>query len=118
MSNPIQSLGNDASALARSVVQSTEHAAQQGLDSLESARTQTGAALKQFAHDTESLAHRGMDAVRDGAEHMRERSSHAKDSTTHYIQHEPLKSVLMAAAVGAALMGLVALLSKHSGPSR
>lgn len=118
MSNTLQNLSDDATALARSVAHSTERAAQQGLDSLEDARAHTGAALKQFAHDTESMAHRGMDAVRDSAGQLRERSLHAKDSTANYIQHEPIKSVLMAAAVGAALMGLVALLSKHSGPSR
>jgi ElaB/YqjD/DUF883 family membrane-anchored ribosome-binding protein len=43
---------------------------------------------------------------------------HARDATTSYIQHEPVKSMLMAAAVGAALMGLVALFSRHSGPGR
>ena len=118
MSNPIQNLSDDATFLARSVVQSTERAAQQGLDSLEDARVHTGAALKQFAHDTESRAHRGMDAVRDSAGQLRERSVHAKDTTVNYIQHEPLKAVLMAAAVGAALMGMVALLSKHSGSGR
>ena len=105
MSNPIQNLSDDATSLARSVAHSTER-------SLEDARSHTSAALKQFAHDTESLAHRDMDAVRGGAGQLRERSLHAKDTTAHYIQHEPIKAVLMAAAAGAVLMGLVALLSK------
>jgi ElaB/YqjD/DUF883 family membrane-anchored ribosome-binding protein len=122
MSTPIQTLSDDAAAVARSLANSTERAAHQGMDrmadSLEDARSHTSAALKQFAHDTESLAHRGMDAVRDSAGQLRERSLHAKDATATYIQHEPIKSVLMAAAVGAALMGLVALLSKHSGSGR
>lgn len=122
MSTPIQTLSDDAAAVARSLANSTERAAHQGIDrmaeSLDGARSHTSAALKQFAHDTETLAHRGMDAMRDGAGQLREKSSHAKDITTTYIQHEPVKSVLMAAAVGAALMGLVALLSKHSGSGR
>lgn len=122
MNNPIQTLSNDAAQVARSVAQSTERAAHQGMDrmsdTLDDARTQTGAALKQFAHDTESLAHRGMDAVRDSAGQLRDKSLHAKDATANYIQHEPIKSVLIAAAVGAALMGLVALLSKHGGSGR
>lgn len=122
MNSSIPTLSNDAATVARSVVQSTERAAHQGIDrvadSLDSARTHTSDALKQFAHDTESLAHRGMDAVRDSAGQLRDKSVHAKDATANYIQHEPVKSVLMAAAVGAALMGLVALLSKHSGSGR
>jgi len=122
MNTPYQTLSDDAASAARSLANSTERAAQQGLDrvsdSLDDARSHTSAALKQFAHDTESLAHRGMDAVRDSAGHLREKSLHAKDATAAYIQHEPVKSVLMAAAVGAALMGLVALLSKHGGSGR
>lgn len=122
MNNPIQTLSDDATALARSLANSTERAAHQGMDrmadSLDGARSNTSAALKQFAHDTESLAHRGMDAVRESAGQLRDKSAHAKEATTTYIQHEPVKSVLIAAAVGAALMGLVALLSKHSGSGR
>jgi ElaB/YqjD/DUF883 family membrane-anchored ribosome-binding protein len=59
-----------------------------------------------------------MDALRDGSEQLREKSVHAREVTTNYIQHEPIKSVLMAAAVGAALMGVIALLGRHGGTGR
>jgi ElaB/YqjD/DUF883 family membrane-anchored ribosome-binding protein len=129
MNNPVKTLGDDASHLAHeaalgaeNAIRSTQRVAQQGLDrmadGLGEARAQTGAALKQLAHDTESLTHRGMDAVREGTHQLREKSLHVKDATTSYIQHEPVKSVLIAAAVGAALMGLVALFSRHSGSGR
>lgn len=118
-------LGDDASSLASAVAQGTEHAvrsAQEGLahasEGLNTARHQSGAALKQFAHQTEALAHDGMEAVREGAHQLREKSVHVKDATSTYIQHEPFKSVLIAAAVGATLMGLVALFSRHSGNGR
>lgn len=120
MSSPVNTLGDDASSLAASVANSTEHAirsAQQGIDqlanNLDGARSQTSNALHHLVSDTEALAHRGMDAVRDGAGQLREKSLHVKDATASYIQHEPVKSMLMAAAVGAALMGLVALFSRH-----
>lgn len=124
MSNPVNTLGDDASSLAASVANSTEHAirstqraAQQGIDqlanNLDGARSQTSNALHHLVSDTEALAHRGMDAVRDSAGQLREKSLHVKDATASYIQHEPVKSMLMAAAVGAALMGLVALFSRH-----
>lgn len=129
MINPVKTLGDDASALAHAAAQTADHAirssqqvAQQGLDrlsdGLNEARSQTGSALRQLAHDTESLAHRGMEAVREGGHQLREKSLHARDATSTYIQHEPIKSVLMAAAVGAALMGLVALITRPSGPTR
>lgn len=118
-------LGDDAATLANAVAQGTDHAvrsAQEGLahasEGLNVARHQSGAALKQFAHQTEALAHDGMEVVRERAHLLREKSMHAKDVTTTYIQHEPVKSVLIAAAVGATLMGLVALFSRHSGTGR
>jgi ElaB/YqjD/DUF883 family membrane-anchored ribosome-binding protein len=129
MNNLVKTLGDDASNLAHdatlsaeSAIRSTQRMAHQGLDrmadGLDEARSQTGAALNKLVHDTETLTHRGMEAVREGSHQLREKSLHVKDATTRYIQHEPVKSVLIAAAVGAALMGLVALFSRHSGSGR
>jgi ElaB/YqjD/DUF883 family membrane-anchored ribosome-binding protein len=122
MNTTVKSLGDDASNLAHEAALSTEHAirstqhlAQQGLDGLGTARAQTGAALQQLAHDTGTLTHRGMDALREGGQQLREKSSQARHATADYIQHEPIKSVLIAAAVGAGLMGLLALFSRHRG---
>ncbi|MDO8274219.1 MAG: hypothetical protein Q7T22_01680 [Serpentinimonas sp.] len=129
MNHSIKTLGDQASTLAHEAAQgaeqairSTQRVAQQGLDrmadGLGGARAQTGAAFKQLAHGTETLTHRGMEAVRECSHQLRQKSMHLKDATTSHIQHEPLKSVLIAAAVGAVLVGLVALLSRHSGPGR
>lgn len=128
MNNPIKALGDDVSTIAHEAAQAAEHsmrsmqrATQQGLnrmaDEWDDVHAQTSDALKQLNRDAESLKHRGMDVVRDGSHQLREKSVHMRDATTTYIQHEPVKSMLMAAAVGAALMGLVALFSR-SGDRR
>jgi ElaB/YqjD/DUF883 family membrane-anchored ribosome-binding protein len=52
--------------------------------------------------------------ARDGYEQLREKSLHARDATRTYIHDEPIKSMLIAAAVGVALIGLVALFSELS----
>lgn len=111
MNHSIKTLGDQASTLAHEAAQgaeqairSTQRVAQQGLD--------------RMAHNTETLTHRGMEAVRECSHQLRQKSMHVKDAATSHIQHEPLKSVLIAAAVGAALVGLVALLSRHSGSGR
>jgi len=114
----LKHLGDDASTLASAVAQGTEHAVRSAQEGLTLARNQSGAALKQFAQHSEALAHDGMEAVREGAHQLREKSLHVKDATATYIQHEPVKSVLIAAAVGATLMGLVALFSRHNGTHR
>lgn len=54
-----------------------------------------------------TLTHRGLDAVREGSQHLRESAQHASNSTVSYIRHEPVKSVLFAAAAGVVLMGLL-----------
>lgn len=129
MNDLVKTLGDDASNLARgaslgaeSAIRSTQRMAHQGLDrmadGLDEARSQTGAALNKLVHDTESLTHRGMEAVREGTHQLREKSLHVKDATASYIQHEPVKSMLIAAAVGAGLMALVTLVTRHSGSGR
>ena len=129
MNNPVKTLGDNASSLAHEAalgaeqaIRSTQRMAQQGMDrmaaGLGDARAQTTTALNQLAHGTESQAHRGMDAVREAAQQMLEKSMHMRDATTSYIQHEPVKSMLVAAAAGAALMGLVALFGRQSGSGR
>jgi hypothetical protein len=47
---------------------------------------------------------------------LRVKAGHASDNTVHYIQHEPVKAVLLAAVTGAALMALVSLISRSRSP--
>jgi len=129
MSNTINKPGEDAASVASSVARSadqaihaTQRAVKQGMQELSAqagdARDQAGNAFQHLVSDAGSLAHRGMDAVHEGADQMRAKSQHMKEATVGYIQHEPVKSMLMSAAVGAALMGLVVLLGRHGGNSR
>ena len=60
----------------------------------------------------ESLARRGLDAVRDTSAQLKERAQQASDTTIGYIKDEPVKAMLIAAATGAALMALIGLLSR------
>ena len=65
--------------------------------------------LDRTTEKASALAHRGMDAVREGSHQLRSSALHASDSTGGYIRQQPVKSVLFAAAVGLALMGLLML---------
>lgn len=66
------------------------------------------------AAQVNALAHQGVDAVRDGTRQLQAQARHASDSAVHYIQAEPFKAVLIAAATGAALMALVTLMARSS----
>jgi ElaB/YqjD/DUF883 family membrane-anchored ribosome-binding protein len=58
-------------------------------------------------------AHRGLDAVLDGAHRVRDTVRHAGDNASDYIRHDPLKAVLVAAGAGALLALLVSLLARR-----
>jgi ElaB/YqjD/DUF883 family membrane-anchored ribosome-binding protein len=76
---------------------------------------QSGQAIQRLVHDTGDLAAQGAHSVRHGAHELRERSMRLRDATASYVQQEPVKSIFMAAAAGAVLMGLVALLGRTIG---
>lgn len=65
---------------------------------------------------TQSVDH-AMESVRETSHQLRLKAEHASDSTVNYIRHEPVKSVLIAAAVGAVLMALVNLVSRSGNRS-
>jgi ElaB/YqjD/DUF883 family membrane-anchored ribosome-binding protein len=73
-------------------------------------------ALSAKVHDVRdqagSLARRGLDAVKENAAYVKDRAIKAGDSTVGYIKDEPVKSILIAAAAGAALMALIGLLAR------
>ena len=58
------------------------------------------------------LAHRGVDAVGDTSQQLREKAHHVSDCTVAYIRDEPVKAMPIAAATGTALMALINLVSR------
>ena len=58
-----------------------------------------------------------VDSVVQTTHQLRDSAQNATDRTTHFIREEPIKSVLIAAATGAALMALVSLASRSSARS-
>lgn len=69
-------------------------------------------AADQVAKSSQQLANGVMDGVRDSSHQLRVKAEHVSDNTVHYIRHEPVKAMLIAAATGAALMALVSLISR------
>ena len=60
----------------------------------------------------EAAARRGMEAVRDTSQQLRERALQAQDMTVAYVKDEPIKAMLIAAATGALLMGIISMLGR------
>ena len=101
---------------ADNAIRSTQQLANSALDSLASSvqdvRHEAAPLLNRAGEQASALAQRGVNAVRDSSLRLRDSAVQAKDGTVLYIKDEPLKSMLIAAAAGAALMALVGLLSR------
>ena len=91
-----QSLTDQAIQGADSALETTQNAASQAVDSI-------GRVMEQ-----------GMDRVRETGNQVRDTANLASVGTVNYIRHDPVKSVLIAAATGAALMALVGLLTRSN----
>jgi ElaB/YqjD/DUF883 family membrane-anchored ribosome-binding protein len=65
-------------------------------------------AVQDLRHQANPLLNR----VSDTAYQLRVKARHASDDAVSYIRHEPVKSMLIAAAVGAALAALASLASR------
>jgi len=68
--------------------------------------------LRGVMSDAGTLARNGMDRARQTGARVREQVGHVSERTVDYIREEPVKSVLIAAAVGAASAGLIAWMSR------
>ena len=107
---------DQASRSADQAIRATQNAANGAVDSaanaLQDLRQHTTPMVERASEQVSAIAHRGLDSVRDTSQQLRRKVEHASDSTVGYIRHEPVKSVLIAAATGAALMALINLATR------
>ena len=107
---------DQAADTASSAIRSTQNVTNEAFDRLSDkvgeVRDQAGPAVSRLTTQAEALAKRGVEAVRDTSAQLREKALQATDTTVGYIKDEPVKSMLIAAATGAALMGLVGLMTR------
>lgn len=112
----IDSADGFADQAAKSVdraVHSTKRLASDAVDELSNAahdvREELAPLLSRATDKVSDAAHKGMASAREASQQLREGAQRATDSTLGYVKQEPLKAMLIAAAVGAALMGIVSL---------
>ena len=111
-----QEMTDTGANATQGAIRSTQRATDQAFDRLsetvEGVRSKAGPMLNKVASQAEAAARRGMDAVRDTSQQLRDRAMQAQDMTVAYVKDEPIKAMLIAAATGALLMGLITLLSR------
>ena len=104
-------LADQAASKADMALKSSRRVANDALDSLESSvdtlRESVPAAFTRAAAQVEEITRRGLDRAKEASAGVRDQVYKAGDRTVGYIKDEPVKSVLIAAATGAAVALLV-----------
>jgi ElaB/YqjD/DUF883 family membrane-anchored ribosome-binding protein len=77
-----------------------------------------GKVMSTVSSEAHNLANRSSQMLHDGTAQVRKQAEAARDATRGYIQQDPMKAVLIAAAAGAGLVLLGSLLTRNSRDSR
>ncbi len=104
--DPYQSADHAIDTTRNTINQKMDGAA----DAMKSLHDQTAPLLDRASE----VAKRGVNAARDTSNEMIAKANRATETTVSYIKDEPVKSMLMAAATGAALMAMLSLMSRSS----
>ena len=109
-------IANRFAQSASQAIETTQKAADQALDGLDNQvhklHEQASRGLDNAAQGANAVAQRSAQSVQDATRRLRDTAMQVSDGTTRYVQNEPVKSVLIAAAAGALLMGLFSLLAR------
>ncbi len=73
-------------------------------------RDEAAPALNSASAKAREVAQKGKDTVTEATQQLRDRAVEASDAAAAYAKDEPMKALLIAAAAGALLMGLLSML--------
>ncbi len=109
-------LVDQAANKAEDAIRSTKTYANHALDgvsgAVEEVRHQAAPLFNNVSEQAGALAQRGVDAVKETSQQLRDKAHKASESTAGYISQDPIKAMLIAAATGAALMALIGLMGR------
>jgi ElaB/YqjD/DUF883 family membrane-anchored ribosome-binding protein len=119
-SNNLSQQGQDAvdkgASTAQGALRSTQRATDSAFEAMsekiDEARGQVAPMLSKVSSQAEAAARRGMETMRETSQQLRERAVQASDMTVAYVKDEPVKAMLIAAATGAVLMGLISMMGR------
>ena len=113
LSDSVGRLAEQAAAGTDNAIKSTQRVANDTLDRLSGAVQRTPAAVRDTAATAEELALRSAAALRERTQLLRDQALVASEHARNRIQGDPLKSVVIAAALGAGLTALWMWLSSR-----
>lgn len=111
-------LADDVRQTASDAVESTRAYAQNAVNAagekVRDLRRDAEPGVEQLAARVQQAVQRGIDAASSTSARAQRRFEAAADLTGRYISDQPLRSVLLAAAAGAAITALIVLASRRS----
>jgi ElaB/YqjD/DUF883 family membrane-anchored ribosome-binding protein len=116
ISDTSDKLINQVSHSADAAIHATQRVTNEALEGLlhtvDTARQQIVPMIHNAENKTAALVQHGVDSVKNTSRQLRDGAHNASDRTVAYIREEPVKSVLIAAATGAAVMALARVISQ------
>ena len=107
----------DDAAAGQSAADKAKRSATEALDAASDkfacARDRAVEALDALTERANHYARKGMDKAVDMQNRAKEEFHRASDATAHYVEEQPLKSVAIAAGIGAALAAVLMVVSGH-----
>lgn len=115
-------LAQKATDKADHAIDTARKAADGALDALQEKANHLAAVapgtLSRVAAQIDELTRRGVEKAKSATDTAKEQASRAGDRTVSYIKEEPVKSVLIAAAAGAAIAALIGLVARTKSVER
>ena len=109
-----RSTADEAADAVKDGIRSAQKGLGQAADSVagkvDQLRDQAAPALERASAKTQEVGEKGKDALTDSSRLIRDRALEASDAAVAYAKEEPMKALLIAAAAGALLMGLLAMM--------
>lgn len=117
---PLGKQGQDAANMAadkvQSGIQSTQSAADTAInkasDKLSEFNSNAAPLLDKVSDQAQKLLQQGREVFNNTTQRVREKAAQASDMAIDYTKDEPIKALLIAAATGALLMGLVSMMAR------
>ena len=116
---PLSQQGQDVANKAVdkvSGIQSTQDGANKAMnmasDKVDQLKSDAAPMLDKVSDQAQKLMQQGREVFNDTSKILRDRATQASDLAVDYTKDEPVKAMLIAAAAGALLMGLVAMMAR------
>lgn len=111
-----QDLANKAGDTAQDGIRSTQQAANKVVDkasdTVDELKSDAAPMLDKVSDQAQKLMQQGREVFHDTSKMVKDKATQASDLAMGYTKDEPMKAMLIAAAIGAVVMGLISMMAR------